>query len=160
MELRSIKERAAENVKALKIEQPKYRVKRKMQSLNAILNHIVKPLDSDDFAKVFKAARGSMSIKWTAEFICACGIVFLLAAAFSLEGFQAVLRKHVSDRTARPDGNRFEADLSERLSGGEERKRLLARRRKQRSRSNQAAKANDSGVDLGLGRGGSIQESA
>lgn len=77
-----------------------------------------------------------------------------------MKEFQTILRKHVSDRKTRPDVDRFEADLTEQLTVEKDRRRLLARQRKQRSRSNQATKMSNSSVDLDLGHGGSIQESA
>jgi hypothetical protein len=104
---------------------------------------------------------GSIPVKRASDVICASAIVFLLASAFTLQGFETVLRKHVSDRKTRPDVRRFECELLERWGDGEkDRKRLMGRKRIQKLRSKQSAKISDSAVNLALGSGGGLQESA
>jgi hypothetical protein len=77
-----------------------------------------------------------------------------------LKDVQTTIRKHASDRKARPNMVRFEADLELLMNGEKERRRALTRARVQRLRSNQTAKALDNLVNIGLGSGGNIQECA
>jgi hypothetical protein len=151
---------AAENVKELKAKQPQYREKRRSQSLNTVIKHIFNSFGLDESTKPLEVPHKIKTGASVFECICVCMFILMLMCVFSLKDVQTTIRKHASDRKARPNMVRFEADLELLMNGEKERRRALTRARKQRSRSNQAAKALDNLVNIGLGSSGNIQECA
>jgi hypothetical protein len=146
------KTRAAETVKTLKNAQPKYREKRREQALKMVLEPIFKDVEKNiHITNIWP----SISRNWALLIVAFCTIVF-----FNIRDVKAIVQKHVSDRKSRPDLNRLEAELALCLTDGGERRRILARARKRRSRVKQSTDLNNSRVDVGLRSGGNLQKGA